>query len=129
MKIVCSGIDGNINYKKLYESVKLYGCVSRIKLILKDDKQSFDVYIVFDEALSAKITLEAVNNHQVPILKGKAKLFDIRTLVPDSSDFVPKDKEHEDQKNIVRRMEIPTWHVVSFKEGQTNMIRAWENLE
>ena len=128
MKVLhCSGLSTNLNYKIIYKCVRDFGLISRIKLKLTIDEQYFDCFIEFQEAHSAKMAFEAVKAKNVPTLQGYVKIFDSRNLKDENGDFIPKDLKVVE--NVERRMEIPMWHVITYKEGKSNLIRAWEELQ
>ena len=79
--LYCTGIDGNNNYKSVYECMKTYGSISRIKLKLCSDEQTYDGYVTFNEALSAKNAYENFSKSTSINVKGKIALQDIWNVV------------------------------------------------
>ena len=130
MKVLhCDGIPCSYNYKQIYSSIKNFGLVDRIRLKISKDETSFECYIVFSNACSAKAAFTAIKSKDVAELQGSVRLFDIRNFSDNAGDYVPIEKKVESYKNIVRSVQIPLWHVVTCKEGQTNLIKARDNLE
>ena len=130
MKVLyCTGISCKYNYRKIFNVIRPFGIIERIRLVLDQGEVYFDLYVIFKDAEDAKTACASIVNEDIVDIKGKARLFDIRNFEYNDGDYIPKEQKIEKSKHIVRKMQLPLWHVVTLKEGYNNILMARENLE
>ena len=128
MRVVfCNNINIDINYIQLYNIMLKYGNIKRIKFKLSHDEKSFEGYIIFEDAASAKRAQEAIKGKQIPDIKDQGKLYDIRNVKEEIGDFIPKTNQVE--SNIDRKPKTPTWFIATYKEGHDNLVKARRSIE
>ncbi|XP_076052471.1 uncharacterized protein LOC143031959 [Oratosquilla oratoria] len=123
------GLD--LNYKVCYETAKNFGPVERMKLKVSCNEQFFNLYITYEKAFSAQEVIEYIKKKEDEdlIFSRQSKLLDVRNIDDEDGDFIPKISEPNGKDPKNRKMQIPIWHIATYKEGQSNLIKAWENLE
>ena len=125
--LYCIGIPSNSNYKKMYRIFSEFGSIDRIRLVLTKSEDNFDGYIVFNTAVDAHNAWTSIVNKDIPELQSNARLYDIRNFEQNDGDYIPHNNNK--YRHIARVMQLPTWHVVSCKDGFNNILMARECLE
>ena len=115
------------DYETLFNSMKKYGLVERIKLTITPNKKFFESYITFSDSSAANLACAEFNEKKGDF-DCKVKLIDHRNVRDDELDFIPKFTDFSPEKTS-RNAPILTWHVVSYKEGRANFVRAAESLQ
>ena len=130
MKVLyCTGIPSISNYKNIYNRIKVFGVVNRIRLTLAKNEESFDCYIVFMSAADAKTAYTSINEDKIEEFRGNAKLYDIRNFSDNDGDYIPKNLKDEKVNLIARKIQLPIWHVVTCRDGKNNILKARDSLE
>ena len=122
-------VDLDCNYKSLYEIAQEFGEIKRMKLKISTNEQYFSSYIIYESATSAQEAYNHAKNEEGDIPPSRqSKLMDERNIKDEDGDFIPKIPDIKN-KTINRKMLTPIWHIASYKEGESNMFKAWESIE
>ena len=128
--LLCTNVDLSLDYEGMYEVLKRFGKVERIKMKLSSGNKHFDCYATFDDSNSANMASSNLKGHSLNDSILNTKLYNIRNLEDDVYDFVPKtlDESRETEKAPKNKPTL-TWHVATFKEGNNNMLKASEAIQ
>ena len=125
--LCCTGLDDSINYKILYEELKSFGDIERIKLVYKES--DYDGYVTFSNHSDALAAQEALDNGKLNF-SGRSKLISDLNVADEECDFVPSICYKPDLIQTTRRVPpLPFWHVVSYKPGRENRYRAAQEVQ
>ncbi|XP_068225259.1 uncharacterized protein [Palaemon carinicauda] len=128
--LYCEGITHNGNYEELFNVLKKFGDITRMKLQLSKDKQEFEAYVTFSNTLQATNAFHEIRNGKVSDLSCRVKLHSIKNVLDSEYDFIPKCSAlHEEVPENTRIVPEPVWYVASYKEGCNNLIKGYECIE
>ena len=126
--LVCANLLTSIDYEEIFDELKVFGPIKRIKLKLTKSKRfiSYTTFLESADALSAYTALtDGKLNFQV-----KCSLMNPKNLMDEENDFIPADSSTASAvSSIERENPIPIWHVAFYKPGRENMIRASEAIQ
>ena len=123
--LFCTNLSTDIDYESLYEDLKRYGTIERIRLILNKVSKAFDAYITFRKSSEASQALQEMKTDQ----KIKGKLLNIRNVTNGNFDFIPSKVGLAEDEEKQREMPPATWYVAEIKEGFENKFEAKRCLE
>ena len=126
--LYCTNLDKSFDYEKLYDSLKPFGIIERIKLKLSSDNRFYDAFITFKENASAICAVTSIKDGDLA-LGYRPKLLDFRNVLDEDLDFVPNLFDEPEIAPIRREAPIMTWHVATYKDGRSNFIKAAESLQ
>ena len=125
--LFCTGLADWINYKIIYEELKPFGDIERIKLVYKDS--DYDGYITFRNHSDALAAQESLISGKLNF-SGSTKLLKESNVLDEECDFVPSICYEPNTIQISRRdPPLPIWHVVSYKPGRENKYRAAQQVQ
>ena len=124
-----SNIVTSVDYQTLYEYLKPYGKIERMKLKLSSDRMSFDCYTTFEESVPANKAHVELNGQDLGGFTVRTKLFEIGNVSEDVYDFIPREAKAINSGKAVRNPPTLTWYVATLKESNHNMMRATEYIE
>ena len=127
--LLCTNVDLSLDYEGMYEVLKRFGKVERIKMKLSAGNKHFDCYATFDNSSSANLACINLKGHSLNDSILNTRLFNIRNLDKDDYDFVPKTLDKSRETEEEKKKPILTWHVATFKEGCNNMLKASETIQ
>ena len=128
--LLCTNVGLSTDYHELYEVVKTFGYVERIRMKVSPDKMSFNSYITFGCSSSANTACKSLKGFVLNGCKVSTKLFNVENINDDLYDFIPKALDPSVDTERVKRDPITlTWHIAAYKEGRENLIRASECLQ
>ena len=120
--LLCSNVDLSLDYELIYEVMKRFGIVERIKMKIAAEKKSFDCYTTFSNSSSANLAYKELRGHSLNGSILKTKLFNYNNINDEVYDFVPQILDRSGKiKSPDRNRPIFTWHVATYKEGRDNI--------
>ena len=123
----CSNLDSKYDYEMVFDKMKSFGLIQRIKMKLTSNQRAFDVYVTFARSEDANVAYNYFREEE-PLFCSKYKVLNVSNLEDEEFDFIPISQAGSEVKKE-RVLPIPTWHVAFFKEGKENLIRAAESLQ
>lgn len=127
--LYCSNVSEKADFEILHLYMKKFGRVERIKLRLFKNPRYYDCYVTFSNADSACNALAEVDGKALLDSVCKAKLFNVKNLRDDDSDYVPSMFEEIQPGNVTRDEPKLLWHVASYKPGKENFISGCQLLQ
>ena len=125
----CNNLDLSYNYRKLFELLRKFGPIERMKVVLTD-KSHLSAFVTFFSNLSAKkakdemITRDDMDSFSFSILCSK-------NVLDEDTDYIP-DVHFDDipSTTIIREQPLPSWYVAYYnKDNKGNSIKALQYLE
>ena len=123
--LFCTNLNTDIDYESLYEDLKHYGNIERIRLILNKVSKAFDAYISFRKSSDALLALQEMETNS----KVKCKLMNIKNVTNGNFDFIPSKVGLAEDETKQREIPPATWYVAEVKEGFENKFEAKRCLE
>ena len=120
------------NYKICYDSAKVFGTIKRMKLKLCQNERFYNLYTTYVSASSASSAYEHLKEKDKDSSSSSSRhsrLLDVRNIEDEDGDFVPRLSRDKCVDPASRKMQIPIWHVVAYKEGESNLVKARDSLE
>ena len=127
--LLCSNVDLSLDYELIYEVMKRFGIVERIKMKIAAGERSFDCYTTFSNSSSANKACNELRGHSLNGSILKTKLFNYNNLNEEVYDFVPKATDRSGKIIRARNQPTFTWHVATYREGRQNLLRATESIQ
>ena len=126
--LYCTNVNISLDYQGIYEFMKHFGIVERIKLKLSADRNSFVCYVTFRTAIAANKACKKVNGHSLNDSIIRSKLVTFKKMDNEIFDFVPKNQDHSVDSSVLREPPSLIWHVATYKDGRENFIKASESI-
>ena len=129
--LVCANLLTSIDYEEIFDELKVFGPIQRIKLklIKFTNSKRFTAYITFLESADAFSAYTALTDGKSN-LQAKCSLMNPKNLMDEENDFIPADSGTASAVSSFQRdYPIPIWHVAFYKPGRENMIRASEAIQ
>ena len=126
--LFCSNVDLSLDYHCLYQVVKGYGEVERMKMALSKDKGSFNSYITYSTNTFASKACDSLKGHSINGSAIDTKLISRSNLLDDPFDYIPERCDNTNAKTA-RETPLLVWHVATYKEGKENLIKAAECIQ
>ena len=122
--LYCTNLDTVVDYEILYEEMKGFGNIERIKLSLDTSGKSFDAYVTFSDSSDALRAVRDVKQNP----KVKCKLMNVRNVRNGVSDFIPSKLGLVKEAVKPRVPPPPMWFVAELKDN-VNRYVAIRNLQ
>ena len=122
--LYCTNISENADFDSVHQYMKQFGHVERIKMKLIKNPTSYDCHVTFSKAEFASKALDHVNGQTFLDTVCYAKLFSIKNLIDDETDYVPSMFEGICNEEHVKDDPILLWHVANYKPGKENFLMA-----
>ena len=123
--LFCTNLNTDIDYESLYDDLKHYGNIERIRLILNKVNKAFDAYISFRKSSDAIVALQEMKTNP----KIKCKLVNIKNVANGNFDFIPSKVGLAEDETKQKEIPPATWFVAEIKEGFENKFEAKRCLE
>ena len=129
--LLCTNLDKEVDYEILYETMKTYGTIQRMKMKIQTNPISYNAYITFIDHDCAKSAHDNINGKKIGNTCCHAKLISSNNIQDEECDFIPPPTWSVDMlpQKTYRNEPIPTWHIVTYKDGRENFIRARESIQ
>ena len=111
--LFCTNIDIAVDYEILYEDMKEFGNIERIRLSLDTTGKAFDAYITFLKSSDALKAFRDIRKNP----KVKCKLMNVRNIRNGASDFIPSKLGLVKEDVKPREPPPPMWFVVELKDS------------
>ena len=105
--LLCTNVDLSLDYEGIYQVMKRFGTINRIKLKISGNK-SFDCYTTFDNSSSANLACKELRGHNLNGSILGTKLYNSKNLDNEDFDFVPKILDRSEAKSTERNPPIAT---------------------
>ena len=86
----CANIDICFDYNDLFNTMKNFGQIKRIKMVFKKTSVSYDAYITFVDNNCAESALDGTNGKKIGNCVCTSQLYDYRNVQNDDFDFIPQ---------------------------------------
>ena len=111
--LFCINLDTAVDYEILYEDMKGYGNIERIRLTLDATGKTFDTYVTFSNSSDAlKAFCDIRKNPKV-----KCKLMNVKNIRNGVSDFIPSKLGLVKEDVKPREPPPPMWFVAELKDS------------
>ena len=96
---------------------------------IDDEEESFEAYITFRDANSARSAHENYDGSLAEKSKFKTKLISSKNLIDEEGDYIPRLYIDDNMNQIQRKRPTAYWHIASYKDGKENIIKGTKCLK
>ena len=111
-ELFCTNLDTAVDYEILYEDIKDYGNIERIRLTLDATGKTFDAYVTFSNSSDALKAVRDIRKNP----KVKFKLMNVKNIWNGVSDFIPSKLGLVKEDVKPREPPPPMWFVAELKD-------------
>ena len=111
--LFCTNLDTAVDYEILYEDMKDYGNIERMRLTLDATGKTFDAYVTFSNSPDALKAFWDIRKN----LKVKCKLMNVKNIRNGVSDFIPSKLGLVKVDVKPREPPPPMWFVTELKDS------------
>ena len=129
--LFCINLDKGNDYETIYDKMRPFGEIKRMKLKFASGRTKYDCYITFADSDSAQLAYDALNTTSSPFLGSKGRLLNFDNLEEEEYDFVPASCGIDIHRTELmdRHVPLPTWFVATYKTGQENKHTALKHIQ
>ena len=116
--LFCTNLDTAIDHEILYEDMKDYGNIERIRLTLDATGKTIDVYVTFSNSPDALKAFRDIRKNP----KVKCKLMNVKNIRNGVSDFIPSKLGLVKEDVKPREPPPPMWFVAELKDSVSRYV-------
>ena len=111
--LFCTNLDTVVDHKILYEGMKVYGNIERIRLTLDATGKTYDAFVTFSNSPDALKAFWDIRKNP----KVKCKLMNVKSIRNGLSDFIPSKLGLVKEDVKPREPPPPMWFVAELKDS------------
>ena len=125
--LLCENVDLSLDYHGIYMVLKRYGPIERIKLA--QENSTYNCYATFESSTAAQEACWQLRDYLLNDRKLRTELLNAKNILDHECDYVPKETETAKRKLITRKSPNLIWYVATYKDGQSNLVKAADLIE